>query len=205
GLSTPGSPPETGLPSDLIRRRPDVQAAWLRLQAANRDTAAAVSAQFPRLSLSGGLNSSDEGAEELFSDWAWSFAANLAAPLYNAGRLEAEADRRRAIESQRLYEYGQSVLVAFREVEDALELEQEQHLRTLEIEEQLDLAEQTLERLRISFQNGATDFLDVLTARTVLQQLQREWILTRRDRLEARIALHRALAGGFEWNGEEYE
>lgn len=205
GLSTPGPQPETGLPADLIRRRPDVQAAWLNLQAANRDTAAAVSAQFPRISLRAGLSSSDDGAEELFRDWAWSFAANLVAPLYDAGRLEAEADRRRALENQRLYEYGQSVLVSFREVEDALVLEQEQQLRAEEIEAQLVLAEQTLERLRFSFQNGASDFLDVLNARTVLQRLQRELIRTRRDRLEARIALHRALAGSFEWNGEDYE
>lgn len=205
GLSSPGPQPETGLPADLIRRRPDVESAWLNLQAANRDTAAAVSAQFPRISLSAGLNSSEDRAEDLFRDWAWSFAANLAAPLYNAGRLKAEADRRRALENQRLYEYGQSVLVAFREVEDALVREQEQLLRGEEVESQLVLARQTLERLRFSFQNGASDFLDVLSARTVLQRLQRELIITRRDRLEARIALHRALAGSFEWNGEKYE
>lgn len=190
--------PATGLPADLVRRRPDVDQALLRLKAADADTAAAVSNQYPRLTLSASLSTSNDAGSDLFTDWARSFSGSLVAPLLDAGRRQAEVDRSQAFKKQRLYQYGQAVLTAFQEVEDALVREKKQVQQIESIEARVRLAERTYRQLRTEYINGAADFIDVLTALTEAQQLRRELISARRERMEIRIGLYRAVAGGFE-------
>lgn len=190
--------PKTGLPVELIRRRPDVRSAFNRLKAADQDLAVAITDQYPRLTLTGSLSTTDADAEELFDDWARSLAADLTAPLLDAGRRDAEVDRTRSVKYQRLYEYGQTILTAFQEVEDALIQEKKQRQRIRSLEEQIDLAQRTIERLRFQYLNGTGDFLDVLQALTEEQQLRRDLLSARLVHMERRIALYRALAGGFE-------
>lgn len=190
--------PKTGLPVELIRRRPDVRSAFNRLKAADQDLAVAITDQYPRLTLTGSLSTTDDNAEELFDDWARSLAADLTAPLLDAGRRDAEVDRTRSVKYQRLYEYGQTILTAFQEVEDALIQEKKQRQRIRSLEEQIDLAQRTIERLRFQYLNGTGDFLDVLQALTEEQQLRRDLLSARLVHMERRIALYRALAGGFE-------
>lgn len=189
--------PSTGLPADLVQRRPDVQAAYLRLQAADRDLAAAVSNRYPRLSLSGSVSTTSAGTDELFDDWLRSLAGNLLAPLFRGGELRAEVDRTTSLRQQRLLEYGQTVLTALREVEDALVRERLQRERLASLQVQVEYAAETHRRLRIEYFNGVGDFLDVLTALVDLQRLERDRLAARLVLLEDRIALYRALAGGF--------
>lgn len=201
----PGLPPlpDTGLPAELVRRRPDVQRAHLLLHAADADVAVAVAAQYPRLTLSASASTTDSGADELFEDWARSFAANLVGPLFDAGRRGAEVDRARALAEQRLAEYGQATLIAFQEVEDALAVERRQRERIASLEEQLRLGERTYEQLRAEYFNGLADYIDVLTTLTDLQRTRRDLLGARLTLVEARIALYRALAGGFATGREE--
>ena len=198
GLPDPPPLPETGLPADLVRRRPDVKRAHFRIRAADRELAAAVSRQYPRLTLTASLTTDNRGVNTLFQDWARSFAADLAAPLIDAGERSAEADRYRALRKQRLYEYGQAVLTAFQEVEDALVREKKQLQRIRSLKKQVRSMERAVERLRLEYASGSGDFLDFLDARTQKQQLRRELLQARLQRVEYRIALYRALAGGFE-------
>lgn len=194
--------PETGIPAELVRRRPDVQTAFHLLQAADRDLAAAISNKYPRLSLSASTSIRSNDIDNLFENWAYSIAGNLLAPIFYGGQLRAEADRNEAVRNQRLYEYGQATLIAFREVEDALVRESKQSERIGVIEEQLALARQTYGQLRVQYFNGAGNYLDVLTALTQAQQLRRSLLSARLGLLEFRIALYRALAGGFETERE---
>ncbi len=190
--------PETGIPAELVQRRPDVQEAFFLLKAADREVAAAISDQYPRFAISGGISVRANNAQDLFQDWAYSLAGNLLAPLFYGGRLSAEVDRTEAVKEQLLYEYGQRVLVAFQEVEDALVLERKQAERIAVLAEQLQLAEKTYGQLRIEYFNGLREYLDVLTALNQEQQLRRNLISARLNLLEYRIALYRALAGGFD-------
>lgn len=198
--SLPGLPPlpETGIPVELVQRRPDVQAAFHRLQAADRGLAAAISNKYPRLSLNASMQLRANEIDKVFENWAWSIAGNLLAPILYGGELRAEVDRNEAVKNQRLYEYGQAVLTAFREVEDALIQEQKQGERIQVLEEQLRLARQTYQQLRTGYFNGTTDYLDVLTALNQEQQLRRDILSANLALLEFRIALYRALAGGVE-------
>ena len=190
--------PEAGLPLELIRRRPDVLQAYHLVLAADRDMAQAIRSKYPRLSLSlsGQMRSNDYNS--LFQDWAYTLGTDIVAPLLYWGRIRAEIDRTEAVKNQLLYQYGQTVLNAFQEVEDALIREQKQEERIEVLERRLDLARKTNNQLRIEFLNGLSEYLDVLLSLDQEQQLQREIIEARRIQLEIRIALYRSLAGGFE-------
>ena len=190
--------PDTGLPAELIQRRPDVQRAYSLLRAADRDLAVAVSNRYPRLTLTGSASSTSDDGGGLFDGWARTFTAGLLGPIFDAGRRGAEVDRNVAAKNERLFEYGQAVLTAFQEVENALIQEKKQRERIRSLEEQVRLVRQTYGQLRIEYLNGISGYLDVLTALTDEQRLRRELISAKRILLEFRIALYRALAGGFE-------
>ncbi|GAO30636.1 efflux transporter outer membrane subunit [Geofilum rubicundum] len=197
-LPEPPPLPETGLPVDLVQRRPDVQSAFERLRASDRDLASAISNQYPRLTLSASLSSASNNADALFDSWVRSFAGNLLAPLFYGGQLRAEVKRSEAIKQQQVYIYGQSVLTAFREVEDALIRERKQQEAVESVARQLSLAHRANEQLRVAYFNGMGSYLEVLTALDEEQQLQRDLLTEKLILLEYRVALYRALAGGFE-------
>lgn len=190
-------PPATGLPAQLLDRRPDVLGAFLRLEASDADVAAAVRDQSPRLDLAAAATTTGEHPSDLFEDWLGVLAGQLLAPLLDGGLRRAELERTVAVRRQRLAEYGQTVLVAFREVQDALALEAHQVRRIRSLRDQLALAESTYRQLRNQYLNGASDFIDVLAALRESQALERSLLTAELDRVALRIALHRSLAGGF--------
>ena len=193
--------PDTGIPADLVQRRPDARAAFNRLAAADREVASAVASRWPRLSLSASVFTEDNNAVDLFDDWIRSLAANLVAPVIDGGRRRAEVERADAVRMQRLFAYSQTILEAFREVEDALVLERKQAQRLDSLGEQSRLARESLEQLRRQYVNGVGNYLDVLTAQVEEQRLERERLSAELDLYEFRIALYRALAGSLGHQG----
>lgn len=190
--------PETGVPAELLQRRPDVKRALNRLRAADQELAAAISDQYPRITFTASGSTIADSATDLFETWAYSFAGNLLAPIFRGGSLRAEVDRTEAVRTQRLYAYGQTMLTAFQEVEDALVRERKQREQIQQLTSQVELAQQSYEQLRVQYLNGTTDYLDVLTALDEVQQLRRDLLSARLTLVEDRIALYRALAGGVE-------
>lgn len=190
--------PDTGLPLELIRRRPDVRQAYNLVLAADRDLAQAIRAKYPRLSIEASGEFASGSYNDLFRNWAYTLAGNLVAPVFYGGRLRAEAERTEAVKEQRLYEYGQTVLTSFREVENALISEISQKQRIKVTERRLELAQKTNGQLRIEFLNGMSDYLDVLLGLDEEQQLQRDLLDAKQELLEIRISLYRSLAGGLE-------
>jgi NodT family efflux transporter outer membrane factor (OMF) lipoprotein len=190
--------PETGLQSSLLERRPDVRAAWLQLQAADQRVAAAVADRFPRFSLTGRASTTDEQIEDLFDNWLASLAANLLAPLIDGGQRRAEVERNQALAAEAFHDYGQTVLEALAEVENALtqELRQQEYLAS--IDRQLQLSVQATGRIRDRYLNGAEDYQRVLGALLSSQFLQRTQLSARRELFVNRINLCRALAGSWE-------
>ena len=190
--------PATGLPAELVNRRPDIRRDFLALQAADRDLASAISAQYPRISLSAAVSTAAESPENLFRQWITSIAGQIIGPLFDGGERRAEVDRTAAVVRQLLAEYGQTVLVAYSEVEDALAREWYLRDRIALLDTQLELAQRATTQLREQYIVEEAEFLDVLSATTEEQRLQREALSARLDLILTRIDLYLALAGGFE-------
>lgn len=200
GMMLPDLPPQptTGLPSELLQRRPDVQAAYLALAAADRDLAVAITAQYPRLDLTASLVNAAENPDTLFRDWFLSIGGQLLGPILDGGERRAEIDRNRAIVCQRFNEYRQTMLIALQEVEDALALERRQLERISYLETQVELASIASEQLRQRFITGDATYLDILSAIQSQQSLQRGLLSARLDLILIRIGLYLSLAGSFD-------
>lgn len=189
--------PQTGIPLQLVNRRPDVLSAFNQLQAADRELAAAISNKYPRLNLSITTAVRSNTLEGLLASQAASLAASLLAPLFYGGQLNAEVDRAEAVRKQVTNFYGQTVLGAIQEVENTLIQEVKMEEQIAVMEEQVRLAERAFGQLRIEYLNGSIAYLDVLSTLAQQQQLRRGLIDARMTLLEIRIGLYRALAGGF--------
>lgn len=187
--------PSIGVPTDLLIHRPDIRAARQRLAAADHRIAAAIADRYPVLSLTGRMGLGGDEIEKLFSNWIWSLAANLAAPILDGDRRAAEVDRTRAVVKERLYSYGHSLLTAIQEVENALAQEQKQREYLERLAHQLTIAQQTLDETRSRYMAGLSEYLPVLTALQSMQSVERSELQARRDLLGYRIQLHRALGG----------
>ena len=190
--------PRTGIPAEWMRQRPDVRAAELRVRAADQRVAAALADQMPRLGITITTETSGEQVRDLMDNWLASLAANLVAPLLDGGRRRAEVDRTRAAVSERLNAYGQVILDALKEVEDALTQEAEQGRYVASLARQLELSRQSTEQTRDNYTKGVMDFTRYLTTLLNHQQLQRTHLQARRALVEFRINLYRALGGGWE-------
>lgn len=205
--SLPGIPPQpdAGLPLELVRRRPDLRREYNALMAADRDMAVAVKNKFPRLSLDLSSQARSNTYGELFNNWAYTLGANLLAPLVYWGRLRAEVDRTEALKNQQLYIYGQSVLTAFREVEDALVRENNLIRRIQVLKKRVEMSEKVSKQLRVEFINGFTNYLDVLLSLDDQQRLEREILEAKLEQYQIRIDLYMALAGDFGTAREQEE
>ena len=201
-LTLPGRPelkelpplPATGLPFGLLQMRPDVKSDYLQLLAADRRVAVAMAERYPRLSISADADTSGS-ADELFSNWFFSLAANLVGPLIDGGSRLAEVDRTTAVARERLYSYGQTILDAIGEVEDALKQEAEQQKLLASLAIQLDLATKTVENVRNRYKQGAENYQRVLTAILSQQTLQQDVLRAGQQLVAFRIGLYRALGG----------
>ena len=189
--------PQTGLPAELIQRRPDIRSAYYDVQAADSDLAAAIADRFPRLSLTAGVDTSGAHTRELFDNWLATLAANLATPIIDGGLRKAEVDRTRAVASEALNTYGQTILDALGEVEDALAREQHQRDFIISLDKQLELAGQVIERVRDRYLQGTVDYQRVLDALLSQQTLQCSILTAKCDLVQDRIALCRALGTGW--------
>lgn len=168
--------PNAGLPMELINRRPDIQSSFNQLEAADREVAVAISNTYPRLTFNftGALRSNT--LTNLVESQAASLTGSLLMPLFYGGRLKAETHRAKAFREQQLNAYGQTVLLAVQEVEDALVRESLQKEIIIKLENQLDLAERAFNQLRIEYLNGSIAYLDVLVTLDQMQQLKRELV-----------------------------
>ena len=194
--------PATGVPAEILARRPDVRAAMLRVRGADHRVGVAIADRFPALRLTGraGFQGRD-GVENLFDNWIWNLAANLAAPLIDGGRRKAEVRRNQFGLQDALAAYTQKVIGAIAEVEDALVREKRQGEHISALERRLDLAGKALSEARNRYADGQGDYLSVLTALQSHQQAERALLGARRQLLSHRVALYRAMGGS--WAGKK--
>ncbi len=187
--------PGTGVPADLLFRRPDVRAIRRRVEAADWKVASAVADRLPKLSLSGGLSTTAADPADLIVKPLYNLVANLVAPIFDGGRRAAEVDRTEAVVDELSAAFGQVLLGALLEVESALVLEKGQLDQIAELEAQVEISKSTLKEARNRYREGITDFLPVLTALRTLHASEQAVLGARRQLLSYRIQLCRALGG----------
>ncbi|MBT8144048.1 MAG: efflux transporter outer membrane subunit [Gammaproteobacteria bacterium] len=184
--------PDPGIPADVIARRPDVRAAVASLNAADRRTAAAIAARLPGVSLTASLLSFERDLGDIFSDAYWSLGSTVAATLFDNGALQARVELQRAAADEAFIDYTEAVLTALHEVHGALVRNASQDQFVASLEAQYDEAQKVLTLTRDAYRQGQVSFLDVLTALTSVQSLERQRIEAQRQQLSNRIELCRA-------------
>ena len=189
--------PASGLPAGLLGRRPDVRAAQLRVVAADYRVGAAIADRYPSLALSGRIGFQAADLADFVDSWIWSLAAGLTAPLFDGGRRSAEVDRTKAAMEDLLLGYGQVVLQALLDVDNALVSEARQRENVALQERQLELARQSLTEAQTRYANGLTDYLNVLTSLRTVQQSEQMKLAAERQLLGYRVQLYRALGGAW--------
>jgi len=196
-LTFPGIP--SGLPSELLERRPDIVEAEQTLIAANANIGVAKAAYFPKISLTGLLGVASSDITKLFVPGAdiWQAGGSIAAPLLNFGALSGQVKQAEALEQQALFQYRQAILTGFREVEDAL-------IKTTKLREQLEAQKRQVSALeeyarlsRLQFEAGTTNYLQVLDADRSLFTGRISFNQTHYDLLAAIISVYKSMGGGW--------
>jgi multidrug efflux system outer membrane protein len=188
-----------GLPSDLLRRRPDIVAAEHNLLAANANIGAARAAFFPSISLtaSGGVQSNR--LSNLFTSGAttWSFAPQLTLPIFTAGEIQANLDLAKVQKNIQVAQYEKAIQTAFREVSDALAA---RGTYGNQLKAQQELVAATADSLQLSqmrFKAGVDSYLPVLDAERSLYAAQQALLGLKQAELTQQATLYKALGGGW--------
>jgi outer membrane protein, multidrug efflux system len=192
-------PVPEGLPSELLARRPDLVAAERQVASAFHLIQAAEALRLPRIALTaaGGVSTSELLRLASVGAGFWRVGADVLAPLFTGGAIQAEIQIANADQQAALALYGQTALRAFSEVETSLAGEQLLADQQRYLEAVLTQDSEALRLGRVRFDVGAEDLLHVLQLQARQLNTQFELIAIRNERLANRVALHLALGGGF--------
>ncbi len=188
----------TDIPSTLLQRRPDIASAERAAAAANAQIGVARAAFYPSLSFNpvGGLIST--GNPFTLADTFWTLGASIALPLFDGGRLRAQEAGTYARFRETSAFYRSTVLVAFKEVEDNRATLHWLAQESTDTEAGVTAAEHTVKAALALYREGATSYLDVVTAQTALLTAQQSALDLRTRRVVADVGLVRALGGGWD-------
>jgi multidrug efflux system outer membrane protein len=197
GLRPPAIAP--GLPSELLRRRPDIAQAERTLAAADASLAAARDQMLPALRLTASLGATAHNLPDLLGGGTllWSVGGSVLAPIFDAGRLRAQAEISASLRDRAVFAYESVVRNAFAETENGL-------TAVRRLREQLEEAQArsvaTAETLRIAhnrYRNGYSSYLEELDAQRNNFSAQTTVLQLRTSYLAAHVDLYRALGGGW--------
>jgi outer membrane protein, multidrug efflux system len=198
--ATPGIP--VGLPSELLRRRPDIRQAERELAAATARIGVATADLFPRFFLTGAAGLESLNASDFFTAGSrfWSLGPSMHWPVFSAGRIRQNIKVQNARQEQALIRYEQTVLTSLEEVENALVAcgKEEEHHQALAQSEAAN--RRAVELADQRYRSGLVDFLNVLETQRSLLAVQDDLARSDRTRDQNLVRLYKALGGG--WQGE---
>ena len=189
----------TGLPADLLLRRPDIRAAEHRLLAANANIGAARAAFFPSISLTAAAGTASSELNGLFDGGSglWSFVPRINIPIFTAGRLRANLDYAEVLKDINVAQYEKSIQVAIREVADGLAA---RGTYDEQLQAQRDLVDNNrayYQLARQRYDEGVDNYLVVLDAQRELFAAQQQLLTDRLRQLGSEVQLYKALGGGW--------
>lgn len=191
-----------GLPSKLLERRPDIAQAEQAFKAQNARIGVAQAMRLPSISLTGILGfASDDLSTITSADPGWSVSGSLLGPIFNFGKNTSRVEIEEARTQQALYQYENTVLQAFREVEDALVEVHTFNKQLQAVEKKHEAAKNAAMLSKNRYDKGVTSYLEVLETERTLFSVELELSQLRQEYLNAYVKLYKALGGG--WISEE--
>jgi NodT family efflux transporter outer membrane factor (OMF) lipoprotein len=189
-----------GLPGSLVRRRPDVREAEARLHEATAQTGVAVASFYPDVTLNGALGVESLHLSNLFSPTSTAFALgpSVSIPIFEGGRLRGSLALRESQQREAAIIFQKTVLRAWKEVDDALTAYREAQLRRADVARSVTENQAALRAARQRYQEGAIDFLNVITAQAQLLQSENDLADSDTQIASHLVQLYRTLGGGWE-------
>ncbi|MCP2068800.1 efflux transporter outer membrane subunit [Pseudomonas laurylsulfatiphila] len=189
---------DAGVPSQLLSRRPDIARAEAQLAAAQADVTVARAAMLPTVTLTAEIGSGADRADDILRSPFYNLSAGLLAPVFNNGRLGAQRDKATARQQELLETYRGAIINGFADVEKALNsirgLDEQRGWQS----EELSQAQTAFNIAQSRYQAGAEDLLTVLETQRTLYAAQDLNVQLRLSRMQASIALYKALGGGWQ-------
>jgi NodT family efflux transporter outer membrane factor (OMF) lipoprotein len=192
-----------GLPSELLRRRPDIRRAEAQIHAATARIGVATADLFPKFSLTGsfGFSSNDlTKLGNLSSSKFWSFGPTVTWPIFAGGRIRYNIEVQDALTEQALLTYQKTVLTALKDVETALVAYAKEQQRRKSLTTAVANNRKAVDLAMRRYVAGKTDFLNVLTAQLNLYTTENALVQSTNTVDTNLIALYKALGGGWENN-----
>jgi outer membrane protein, multidrug efflux system len=198
----PVGPPDVplGLPSDLLRRRPDIRAAERQLASATAQIGVATADLFPKFTLTGslGLQSTHFKSIGDYNSRYWSIGPSVSWPIFDAGRIHSNIVLQKAITEEKYANYQKTVLQALSDVETALSSYENERQRRVQLAQSADALERALTLATQLYKQGVGEFLDVLDAQRSLFAAQDALAQSDQAVSSDLVSLYKALGGG--WN-----
>lgn len=204
----PPAPPEIplGLPSDLLRLRPDIRRCERRLAAATARVGVATADLFPRFSLTGTFGSESHDVRHILDSRSlfWSVGPAVSWPVFTGGRVRANIEVQSAVQQQALAEYEETILTALKEVEDALCAYRSERVRHEYLAEAVAAARRAVSLATAQYNEGVSDFLAVVDSERSLHAVEDRLVQSQTALTLHTIRLFKALGGGWEsWAGPQ--
>lgn len=187
------------IPSEVVRRRPDIKAAEKVLAAETADIGVATADLFPRISLLGGFGW-ESGASSSLLDTAsqtWRLGPSIQWPLFQGGRIRANIDVQTAQAEAALARYEKAVLGVFQEVSTALADHSHERQTARSLKAAITQSRKSVELSTALYQQGLSDILTVLNTEALLLRVEDEYALSRTREWTSLIRLYKALGGGW--------
>ena len=198
----PGVPPEVpvGLPSDLLRRRPDIQQAERQLAASTARIGVATADLFPKFSLTGLAGFQSTSASDWFNADSrfWSVGPTVQWRIFDAGRIRANIRVQNARQEQALAAYEKTVLTSFEEVENSLIAYAKEQIRRRSLEDAVKSSQDSLHLANQLYSNGLVSFINVLDAERSVYLAEDALVDSETTVTQNLISLYKALGGGWE-------
>jgi len=198
----PGIPPQVpvGLPSDLLRRRPDVQQAERQLAASTARIGVAKADLFPKFSLTGVAGFESTSATDWFDGNSrfWQVGPTVQWRIFDAGRIRANVRVQNARQEQALAAYEKTVLTSFEEVEKSLVAYAKEQIRRRSLEDAVKSSRDSLHLANQLYSNGLVSFINVLDAERSVYLAEDALVDSDKIVTQNLISLYKALGGGWE-------
>lgn len=188
-----------GIPSEVARRRPDIQRAEAQLHAATAEIGIAVADLYPRITLSGSFVQQALSASDL-TEWSsrqWSIGPSLSLPIFDGGRRRAVVEVRKLDQQQAAVAYQQTVLRAWHEIENALSGYSAEQERNRELASALAASREAYDIARVRYNHGMINYLAELDARRTLLQTEKAYSQSSIQLGTQWVAVYKALGGGW--------